>query len=400
MYATLCQLLSHIFRHLSCYPVSAHSLYRKRGTVLPPLMKRERVSVTASDSCPDRLFPQISSPRYRTPFIAKCICLTAWSVSALLMLPIFLYANTVVNYDNTTHCNIYWPQGDIMNGQKAFTLYAFTLSFFIPSILILLFYFLVICKLRTVGPKNKSKEKKRSHRKVTILVLTVITVYVLCWLPYWIGQVILRSPRCGKLTSRVFQVYITTLPSGHLHSDAGLTFLLLAGCLSYANSAVNPILYAFLSENFKKSFSKAFTCADKEVNAHLNPENSANARTMRVNSNRGPNKLSSKKDRTRLQDHFADTAVSRGFSGISAENHVSTLPTDLDNEDFDEEDGDEDEVLDLDDSLNMIPMTSRVTSYAACVESREHLPFEGETEVLLERRASVQDECLASATTK
>lgn len=133
---------------------------------------------------------QISSPRYRTPFIAKCICLTAWSVSALLMLPIFMYANTMVNYDNTTHCNIYWPQGDIMNGQKAFTLYAFTLSFFIPSILILLFYFLVICKLRTVGPKNKSKEKKRTHRKVTILVLTVITVYVLCWLPYWIGQVI------------------------------------------------------------------------------------------------------------------------------------------------------------------------------------------------------------------
>jgi heme/copper-type cytochrome/quinol oxidase subunit 2 len=107
----------------------------------------------------------------------------------MLMLPIFMYANTVVNErDNTTHCNIYFP-GHIMNGQKAFTLYAFTLGFFIPSILILLFYFLVICKLRTVGPKNKSKEKKRSHRKVTYLVLTVITVYVLCWLPYWIGQV-------------------------------------------------------------------------------------------------------------------------------------------------------------------------------------------------------------------
>lgn len=50
-------------------------------------------------------------------------------------------------------CNIYWPESEIMNGQKAFTLYSFTLGFFIPFVLILLFYFLVICKLRTVGPK-------------------------------------------------------------------------------------------------------------------------------------------------------------------------------------------------------------------------------------------------------
>lgn len=43
---------------------------------------------------------------------------------------------------------------------------------------------------KTVGPANKSKEKKKSHRKVTRLVLTVVTVYVLCWLPYWVSQVI------------------------------------------------------------------------------------------------------------------------------------------------------------------------------------------------------------------
>lgn len=134
-------------------------------------------------------FLQISSPRYRTPFIAKCICLTAWSVSAMLMLPIFMYAQIMVIDDQTAHCNIYWPQTGFINGQKAFTLYAFTLGFFIPCVLILLFYFLVIWKLRSVGPKNKSKEKKKSHRKVTYLVLTVITVYVLCWLPYWVGQV-------------------------------------------------------------------------------------------------------------------------------------------------------------------------------------------------------------------
>ncbi|CAG2118744.1 unnamed protein product [Medioppia subpectinata] len=88
----------------------------------------------------------------------------------------------------------------------------------------------------------------------------------MCWLPYWIGQ-----------------VYITFLPPApsHRHSEASLTFILLAGCLSYANSA-------FLSENFKKSFSRAFTCVSvKEVNAQLNVENSVFPKSARGSTKTG-----------------------------------------------------------------------------------------------------------------
>jgi hypothetical protein len=41
-----------------------------------------------------------------------------------------------------------------------------------------------------------------------------------------------------------------------------VAIFLLAGCLGYSNSAVNPILYAFLSDNFKKSFMKVVASAD------------------------------------------------------------------------------------------------------------------------------------------
>ncbi|KAE9535801.1 hypothetical protein AGLY_007702, partial [Aphis glycines] len=122
-----------------------------------------------------------------------------------------------------------------------------------------------------VGPVNKSKEKKKSHRKVTKLVLTVITVYVLCWLPYWITQVAL-----------IFT------PPKQCQSKIVITIFLLAGCLSYSNSAMNPILYAFLSDNFKKSFLKACTCAaGKDVNAGLHQENSTFPRRNRGGSERG-----------------------------------------------------------------------------------------------------------------
>ena len=39
------------------------------------------------------------------------------------------------------------------------------------------------------------------------------------------------------------------------------TFYQLITILSYANSMVNPILYAFLSDNFRRTFARAFGCA-------------------------------------------------------------------------------------------------------------------------------------------
>lgn len=212
----------------------------------------------------------ISSPKLRTPFISRVVSVSAWLTSASFMVPISIYSKTITR--KTTTCNIAWPDG-MVNPQKTFTLYSFIFGFAIPITFILIFYCLVIRKLQTVGPKNKSKEKKRSHRKVTKLVLTVITVYVFCWLPYWVMQLVL-----------VFG------PDGDQECQSMLAVFsfLLAGCLSYSNSMMNPILYAFLSDNFKKSFLKACTCAaGKEVNATLHIENSVfPRRNQKANSDR------------------------------------------------------------------------------------------------------------------
>ncbi|XP_067612674.1 somatostatin receptor type 2 [Eurosta solidaginis] len=200
----------------------------------------------------------ISSPRYRTPFVSKVVSLIAWLTSVLLMLPVILFASTVHTGEHHISCNIKWPEAQNTQSGTTFILYSLTLGFAIPLTFILCFYFLVIRKLRTVGPKQKSKEKKRSHRKVTKLVLTVITVYILCWLPYWISQVALINSSPSECASRL-----------------EITIFLIAGCFGYSNSAMNPILYAFLSDNFKKSFCKACTCtARKDINAQLQMENS------------------------------------------------------------------------------------------------------------------------------
>ncbi|XP_036327257.1 somatostatin receptor type 5-like [Rhagoletis pomonella] len=183
----------------------------------------------------------ISSTQYRTPVISKIVSGAAWLTSAILMLPVIIFADTVEQPNGHISCHIKWPEMGHHETGFTFIMYVFTLGFATPLIFILCFYYLVIRKLRTVGPQNKSKEKKRSHRKVTRLVLTVITVYILCWLPFWISQLVL----------------ITTTPSP-CATRFEIAIFLLVGCLGYSNSAMNPFLYAFLSENFKKSFRKAF----------------------------------------------------------------------------------------------------------------------------------------------
>jgi allatostatin C receptor len=189
----------------------------------------------------------------------------AWTMSAIFMLPVFLYADIMtatIQYTEQTKvsCIILWPDETQAASQTTFTLYSLILGFAIPLTLILVFYYLVIRKLRTVGPKTKSKEKKRSHRKVTKLVLTVITVYILSWFPYWVSQVaLINTP--GS-------------PPGCM-SRLEITVFVLVGCLGYSNSAMNPVLYAFLSDNFKKSFLKACSCG-KEINAQLQVQENSN----------------------------------------------------------------------------------------------------------------------------
>lgn len=217
----------------------------------------------------------ISSPRYRTPFLSKVVSALAWATSALIMLPVMLYANTIErDSKHRASCIIEWPSDEEVGAGPGttFILYSFILGFALPLSLILGFYYLVLRKLRTVGPKNKSKEKKRSHRKVTKLVLTVITVYVLCWLPYWVGQ-----------------LAVIHSPPDLCKSRLEITIFLMVGVLGYSNSAMNPILYAFLSDNFKKSFMKACTCAAGNDPNGLQFENSFFPRFVKTNANNNNN---------------------------------------------------------------------------------------------------------------
>ena len=192
----------------------------------------------------------ISSMKYRTPKYARIAIALIWVISFVVMLPVLLYANLVDSryLPGKVSCKIEWPAKQEEAGQKIFSLYNLILGFAIPVFLIILLYTLLVVRLRTVGPQVvKSADKKRSRRKVTTLVTLIIAVFIVCWLPYW-----------------VFQLYVLYVEPEDLPKWV-ITLYSFFSLLSYSNSMVNPLLYAFTNENFREAFINSFHCVSDPI---------------------------------------------------------------------------------------------------------------------------------------
>lgn len=113
--------------------------------------------------------------------------------------------------------------------------------------LIAIFYLCVIRKLRVTARGTNSLVSRRSriresaNRRIEFLVIGVICTYTICWLPYWISQLYVSFESSSTKTPAFYYL-----------------FILIATSLSYTNSALNPILYAFLSDNFKRRCAEIF----------------------------------------------------------------------------------------------------------------------------------------------
>ncbi|KAJ8383683.1 hypothetical protein AAFF_G00215250 [Aldrovandia affinis] len=175
----------------------------------------------------------IRSTKWRRPRVAKVINGTVWSLSFVVVLPVIIFSDV---QDQFNTCNMNWPEPkDVWS--TAFILYTAILGFFGPLLVICLCYLLIVVKVKSAGVRAGFTKRRKSERKVTRMVVIIVLVFVLCWLPFFI-------------INMVNLVFI--LPESSLM--AGVYFF--AVILSYVNSCANPLLYGFLSDNFKQSFRK------------------------------------------------------------------------------------------------------------------------------------------------
>lgn len=95
--------------------------------------------------------------------------------------------------------------------------------------------------MRSASARVGLTKRRRSERKVTRMVVVMVLVFLICWLPFFV-------------TNMVNLIHI--IPVG------STTIYFIIVILTYLNSCINPFLYGFLSENFKQSFQKVL-CAYK-----------------------------------------------------------------------------------------------------------------------------------------
>ena len=82
----------------------------------------------------------------------------------------------------------------------------------------------------------------------------------------WLKQHSIKNECTFRVSFILFLIsfLICSQPPGFDQGETLVFVILLSDCLQYSNSAINPVLYAFLSDNFKKSFRKACHCDKRE----------------------------------------------------------------------------------------------------------------------------------------
>ncbi|KAB5530751.1 hypothetical protein PHYPO_G00133010 [Pangasianodon hypophthalmus] len=146
---------------------------------------------------------------------ARLGVLGIWALSLAMAAPVAYHQRIVETEDNSTFC---WEVWSDPKSRKVYVVCTFVFGYLLPLILISFCY-----------------------AKTAQTVLVVVVVFCLSWLPHHVVHL---------------WVEFGSFPL----NQASFLFRVVAHCLAYSNSSVNPIIYAFLSENFRQAYKQVFQC--------------------------------------------------------------------------------------------------------------------------------------------
>ncbi|KAF7460154.1 hypothetical protein GHT09_019892 [Marmota monax] len=193
------------------------------------------------------------SARWRTAPVARTVSAAVWVASAVVVLPVVVFSGVPRGMST---CHMQWPE-PAAAWRAGFIIYTAALGFFGPLLVICLCYLLIVVKVRSAARRVRAPScprlqapscprRRRSERRVTRMVVAVVALFVLCWMPFYVLNIV--NVLCPLPEEPAF---------------FGLYFLVVA--LPYANSCANPILYGFLSYRFKQGFRRVLLRPSRRV---------------------------------------------------------------------------------------------------------------------------------------
>nr|XP_031294046.1 kiSS-1 receptor [Camelus dromedarius] len=188
----------------------------------------------------------------RTPRLALAVSLGIWVGSAAVSAPVLALHR--LSPGPRTYCSEAFPSRAL---ERAFALYNLLALYLLPLAATCACYGAMLRHLGRAAVRPAAADSALQGQllaeragavraKVSRLVAAVVLLFAACWGPI-----------------QLFLVLQALGPAGawHPRSYAAYALKIWAHCMSYSNSALNPLLYAFLGSHFRQAFRSVCPCA-------------------------------------------------------------------------------------------------------------------------------------------
>lgn len=185
----------------------------------------------------------LQSMRLRNTRNATYALIALWTIILTTCAPALL-THGVIEYEYGSPQNMYLACRYTAHAFLTYAAFQFTffcVSYVAPLFVAFALYMGMLQRLWTSG-RAPACSSRRRRKKVTRMVVIVLLIFAVSWAPIQL-MLVCRSLRWCSM-----------------RSGSAVAAQIAAQVLAYMNSCVNPILYAFLSENFRKAFRKAILC--------------------------------------------------------------------------------------------------------------------------------------------
>ena len=189
----------------------------------------------------------------RSPLIRSKLCpffiLATWIVAVAVNLP-NVFAREIVESPEGTWCVRKWEKVFGESSSYAnFELACCILFVYIPLLLLVILYSIILIKLKTQAhpgeqSTNNQQQRDRRNRNVLQMSIAIVTVFVLCWLPYSINFLILW-----------YQDNFTHFSCSFWISYEVSIYMANAYC------AINPVICFMFSSNYRKALKRLIKCS-------------------------------------------------------------------------------------------------------------------------------------------
>lgn len=167
------------------------------------------------------------------------LCAAVWALGGALALPALFNDATKLESDpQTMICSKNFDIGSSTSWRLATRVFRHVFGFFLPlSVMITCYSITIIRLLRTRGFQK--------HRAMKVIIAVVIA-FLLCWTPYHITMVVDTFLRADLVP---FDCAVRRSVTTALDTTNSLALL---------HSCINPVLYAFVGEKFRRNMTRLF----------------------------------------------------------------------------------------------------------------------------------------------